>query len=401
MRQADFGRAVFAGIANFSRTHMQDTNFEHARFEGSAIFIGTEFHGDVNFRTATFGRDVLLHAARFEGAVLFDEAHFVGPVYATRTSFERTASFFRTKLRNRLLIEGATFAEKARVLLWGLDFIHGTSVIEMSSDKTGTISEPAGQVIFKDIATGMERVSFLHTEVYAYRPFVSFLNVNWSREPRRFLYDAQFVFRPTREWDQLAPRDAANWLRALYNKDDTASIAALKPLILEDVERIVRQIRRSTETYGSYADAGDYYAVEMDYRRIRTPWARRFFTRLALETYSRVSRYGESPVRALGWVAGILGVFAICYVLTGFRFQDTAVRRVLYLDPSAAVETLADLGRALLFALANLIPGYFRLQSDMLASSSQLTTILSFFEALFGTTTLTLFVLAIRRRFSR
>ena len=401
MPKADFRQAVFGGVANFTRTHFQEVSFEHAEFRGRTHFVGTEFGGDVNFRTAEFASDVYFHAAVFENAAQFDEAHFDGPVYATRVTYRGTASFLRTRLRNRLLLEGATFAETARLLLWGLDFVHGTSVIKVDKQGSGTLSEPAGQVVFKDIAAGMDRVSFLHTEVYGSRAFVSFINVNWQRDPRRFLYDAQFVVRQTSDWGQLAPAVAINWLRNLFNRDDAASIEDLKPLVLEDVERIVRQIRRSTEAFGSYSDAGDYYVVEMDYRRIRTPWSSRFFTRLALETYGRVSRYGESPVRALGWLTGTIAVFALLYVFTGFRFQGTDVVRAPALRLDAIAGTVADYLRAVLFALANLIPGYFRLQSDKVTSTSELTTVFSFIEALFGTTILTLFVLALRRRFSR
>jgi hypothetical protein len=399
----DFGRAEFAGAADFERVqHEGDAVFYGAKFRGNAYFLGARFGGRADFRISHFEKDAHFSVARFAREANLSEARFLGQVYFTRAEVEADLVLFRSVLHNRMLFEGTRIGGRARVLLWGLDFVHGTSEIRMDSEtRNGRVTEPAGQVVFRDIAGGMSRVSFLHTEVYSDRPYVTFSNVKWTTHLRSFLYDANFVSRPVSEWQALGPATATNWLRALFNQWGQRSDEALRLLVHQDVQRVVREIRRSTEAYGSYSEAGDYYAVEMDYRRIQTRWQHNFFTRAALETYRLVSKYGESPVRALGFLAGIICGFALLYLFTGFRFQGVDIRRILAIDLSHTWETLKDYGLSLLFALANIVPGYFRLQTERLTSTSEVTTVLSFLEALLGVTTLTLFLLAVRRRFSR
>lgn len=91
--------------------------------------------------------------------------------------------------------EGTVIEKDAKVLLWDIDFVYGTSDIYFDKEyQRGKIVEPAGQIVFRDILKGMNRISFLHTDIFTDRLCVRFLNVNWERNPGEFIFDARFAF---------------------------------------------------------------------------------------------------------------------------------------------------------------------------------------------------------------
>jgi hypothetical protein len=296
----------------------------------------------------------------------------------------------------------------------------------------GRSTAHAGEVVFSDIAKGMNRVSFLHTHIYHERPLVWFFNVQWlTGKADQYLFDAKLVYNQERDWPQLTPPHREKQLLRLFSLPDNPQEGELVRLVRLDVERTSREIRRYYEDFGNYPDAGNYYIAEMDYRRVRTPWWpknpaellneprrlarvwRRFrdvlssaVHRLALELYRFFSVYGEAPGRALFCLVGVQVAFAVAYMFTGFKvtLNDGSPWTVCYRlasDPANTARFLQDIPRAILFALVNLVPGYFRGQSQAMAPTSEWTSCLATIEAVFGVTLITLFLLALRRRFRR
>jgi hypothetical protein len=433
--EASFGSATFGGKADFNHaTFSGPAHFPSTTFSGAACFLDTKFKGAANFRFATFG-----------GEADFSNAEFNEPAYMLQTTAEALLDFTHARLRNRLLFDGASFGAAARVLLWDIDFVHGTSDVKMEEGhQKGQIIEPAGQVVFRDIAEGMNRVSFLHTDILTDRLLVRFANVKWNIDPEQFIFDARFAFcRDSTRWPEATglPRNEIASLVPMFHaeqlgpSDETLEqreqraakmLADCVPLVMQDVERIAREIRLSYEKYGHYGDAGDFYIAEMDFRRKRTPWLRLRFPELtaerrwwrrgwkrftgflsslgyraALELYRLTSHYGESPTSAAFVLVVILCMTATVYLFTGFAFQGEPVRQTFIINPRHWTLPVLDYGKALLFALANVVPGYFKIQSDKFASTSAWTTAVSMVQAVFGIAALTLLLLAIRRRFRR
>jgi len=361
-----------------------DADFSDAQFSGVADFRGSQFLGSVDFEDAKFR----------------DKSYFIG------TQFKGIADFSFCSLRNRMHFAGAKITPAAAILLWGLNFDRATHWISMDpGDRTGKLSDPIGQVVCRDIPElmeagrpgGMGRVSFLHTAIIDERPYVLFENVHWERNPRSFIFDAQFVFPGTRRLG--LPANKLEKLPKLFNADGS-DLDTTMPLVRQDTERIAREIRKYYEAYGNYADAGDYYVAEMEYRRCREPWipGKSFFTRLALESDKWVSKYGEAPSRSLICLLAIIFLSALAYLFTGFKFLDATHQR-LWFVPGPALPTLADYGLAVLYAFANVVPGWFRPQT--MGPACTATQVISIIQAILGIIVLTLFVLAIRRRFSR
>jgi len=411
--EAYFSGAQFSSGANFSAARFSreaKAHFVDARFSSEASFWGAQFSGEADFGRAQFSSEANFLDAQFSGEANFWDAQFNGPVYLSKAIVNGLLDFTHAILRNRLLFEGTVFNNEAKVLLWSLDFVHGTSDITLEEGhRKGQIIEPAGQVVFRDISQGMNRVSLLHTDILTDRLCVRFSNVKWEKKPREFIFDARFAFcRNASEWQKATglPQETLNQLPELFHTDRPASanetpeqkapreaqqLQDCEPLVKQDVERIAREIRLSTEKFGSYSDAGDYHIAEMEYRRVQ---AKGFF-RFGLELYKLTSEYGESPSLALKRLAQVWLVFSILYFLFGFNFRHPWPPLWKELP---ALRWLERAGWAGLYALVSMVPGYFRFQAE---PSNWFVAMFTVIQAVLGIGLLTLFLLAIRRRFRR
>jgi len=406
-------------------------NFVGTQFTGDADFYGARFMGNGNFNETQFKNEADFRSARFFGNANFisaqfeDDASFHGASFSCRAAFSRARvvrelDFGGCTLRNQLLFEGTEIAETAMVLLWDVQFALGVSDITGSIDDKyksfgGHVAEPAGEVVFCDIPRGIGRVSFLHTHIYLDRPHIRFANVKWEGDPRRFVFDARFVFcKNASEWQSKTglTKDEMEFLPRLFHterqgcpgetegqkvKRRAQELADCVPLVKQDVERIAREIRVSYERYGHYGDAGNYYIAEMDFRRIRTPRfkvryvelanERRCLVRIwrtingllsslsyrtALDFYRLCSIYGESPGRAVTSLLAALIGFGFVFVMSGFSFMGRTVHRELSWPPawSQTGATISDVWLAFRMALANLMPG--NLRGDVLGLENSL-----------------------------
>ena len=431
-----FRDAQFLGTTSFGSTEFATLSFLKARFAGDVDFTGTKFGGDTDFRVdgfeavctftrALFKDRVDFRGVQFDGLTSFDEAEFLSKVefgeahFNADTNFTRVRSdgpadfsrvtvamqvrFLKCTLHDCLLLESPDIAGSAAILLWGLRFAHGRSRIEIEQNRTeGSLVESSGEILLRDVAKGMDRVSFLRTDVYSDRIHVRFSNVEWNkgRKSEKFLLDAKFL-SPIAEWISigLGARDAE--LAELFNQN--AGSIELETAVQEDTERIVRDIRRSYEEHIGYSDAGDYHVIEMDFRRRRRKTSR--FYKVGLWLYWVFSDYGESPSRALRWLLGTWGTAAVIYMFTGFCFPVQPVRYLPALDLANFWTFIGDFFlRAAPFAFVNLFASYFR---NMAQASSEphvtfgATVLISVIETTFGIVSLTLFLLAVRRRFRR
>ncbi len=414
MQDAVFEGATFSKTADFhGSAFRQKADFRDTLFKGPADFSEAEFARRANFSMAAFSRKAEFRRAQFADDVNLHRAQISGPFCLSGVRFHKLVDLSYVTLRNRLLFEGTDIGSESLVLLWHVNFEHGISDVHMEEGhRTGQIEAPRGQVVFQDIGHGINRISLLHTDVYSEHLHVRFSNVVWNTNPKRFIFDARFVFNLVSDWmaetglsknilDQLpglfnarreVPESETETQRAERKKRESSEC---ERLVKQDVERIAREIRRSYEDYGNYPDAGDYYIAEMDYRRERTP--RYSFRRLALWLYKQISNYGESPGRALMSLLFVHLASTMGYLLTGF-YQGKHPVKPLFASGWPYIGTpLMDFCRSLLCSVFNLVPGYFRGQSLSFTANPVLATT----EALLGVAVLTLFLLAVRRRFRR
>ena len=109
---AEFGRAIFTGHANFSEALIGEGNasFNGAFFGGEAIFNQATFN-DADFQAATItGHAEFSEAAFCEGDARFNQATFGHEADFVRATFNYRAGFHMATFSSCALFDGATFS---------------------------------------------------------------------------------------------------------------------------------------------------------------------------------------------------------------------------------------------------------------------------------------------------
>jgi hypothetical protein len=75
------------------------------------------------------------------------------------------------------------------------------------------------------------------------------------------------------------------------------------------IEELYRYLKLNHEKEGDQKQAGDFHYGEMEMHRRASPW-RRWFPFSWYNLYLLLSGYGERPLRALGWLLGLIGAMA-------------------------------------------------------------------------------------------
>jgi hypothetical protein len=410
IKRADFAHAVFdAGVDFSGATFDAGATFNGADFWRPSQWNDSRFDGPASFfrctfgegATATFVRAFVPQGADFTETTFTDdvdmtEAETGGEVRFIESRLARILRLHHVVIEGRLLFDAMDLGARAGVLLWDAKFRRGRL--------TSTGATPQGDVVVQNMPSGVGRMSFLRTDIMTDRQYVRFVNVKWASrlQPHSFSLDAAFIYRCIGEWGAIGLGTALTTIERLFNQPPQSP--ELEALVRQDAERIVREIRRAYEAYGCYSDAGDFHVVEMDFRRSRTPW-RHWPFRLALELYGFVSMYGESPSSALRCLLGIWALAGLCMLYSGFvapsGYEVNYAARTL-VDPRWAVvrHNIPDLGRALLYSLVNLIPGYFRFAGPSAAVPTW-TAVTAVVEGILGASVIALLLLAIRGRFKR
>jgi len=344
---ACFGGAKFAEGASFFQTEYAGAaNFEGATFGAEANFNGTTFSGEADFVDATFNNRAGFFAAKFTDMAVFSRATFNGRADFRIAKLSDKANFHAAKFASMANFAGATFEGEANF-----------SLATFSTGARFWDAKFAGMANF-DVATFNGEADF---------SFAHFLSVLFFREAD---FKARVDFYEAR-------LPGSSWMLGMD-------------------ERTARSIRLLAEKHGWSADAGVFYAIEMDYRRRRfrkTP--RCWLQYLLMELYRLTSHYGESPGRALASLAVALLLFSYSFVISGFWFMGRRVDRDLWATPS-------DLWLAFRLALVNLLPG--NLPSYIPGApvlSSPATRTWAVAQVIVTYVLLTMFLLAIRRRFRR
>lgn len=349
-RDSKFSKGAGFGGAKFSKM----TSFERSKFLELADFYGAVFSGSASFSYAKFSKVANFMDAKFTREVAFSHATFSGSADFLNGKFSGEARFNGVWFKGCGLFNNATFS--ASVDFSHAGFSEGARFIDVDFGELGTldftfvgIHEP-GVVEFVGLRRRMDlsRAMFLHTDVRRMR----FLNEEWAkREGRNEVYDEEIV--------------------QSHGKEGEANYAA--------VAELYRRLRRNYEANLRYPEAGDFYVGEMEMRRLDVKikngvlrWLRQnVFSLTAL--YKHLSLYGESYRRAGAWILGSIVFFALLNLVYPPRCFSVI--------PKVAREVLV-----------NSVFAFFQLRG---------VTALDNIERLWGVLILTLFALALRRRFRR
>jgi uncharacterized protein YjbI with pentapeptide repeats len=399
---AAFGTTIFSGDANFtSAQFLDEADFMVKQFLGDVCFKFAQFSGNVYFHSATFSGEADFSWAQFTGITVFRSAQFLGEVDFGMTKFLGDADFSRVIFSKIVDFEQCEISSFLRL---------------RSIQKFNQTSPPIillrdlrfwenGHLILEDF--DVSRVSFWQTNFHIIRPRIDFIRVDWGN--KKTIIDDVFSRQEYKDWQAKKSNDPFDELSLIYDPIEKLSEKSKA----EEIERCYRQIRLCYEARGEHPDAGDFYLNEMRARGKRLKKDKKFIWFLH-QLYGLVSKFGESPSRALYWFLGIWLFSSTLYLFTGFSFGGYTIYYLPFFELSPTIYyfpffdipgifKFAEnfLTKAIWFSFINLIPGYFRFTSQSGQSVPLLTTIISIIEGILGISVLTLFLLAVRRRFRR
>ena len=414
----NFSHAVFEDAANFSyATFGDNANFAYAKFNktnvGETIILSTnpevDFNGSADFNKVTFGKKVnFSHAVfeacpRFMGAILGEEADFsdarfkdgitaLGAKFGNRAKFSDAkflvlalfgsadfghgADFKRARFVKEALFVGATFGELA-----SFDNAFFGYITDFSFNEAGhsIILERPDQVLRKVI---FSEARFMGITKFTNREFDDGATFETSGSFNHAEFHDLVEFHGCTFHQGMSFHQT----KFLKTKEDKFDTKKKNNEATEALERSYRTLKLGMENLRARNEEAMFFALEMESRRKRSDVPR--IERLAATLYKHLSDYGQAvdlPLLCLLALANIsflvFGVVALAtdvpdsVHLVGFTFEQ--MFRPFYVWSMSPVGTAPELVKC----NPLLIP--------LLASVQSLATV----------GLLTLFLLALRRRF--
>lgn len=432
VEDANFSSATFAREASFIRARFRRyVSFLAVKFNGATNFFGAEFTQEADFRAATFTQDTnfiqsiftlgaAFHDATFTEHAFFNDTKFAGATDFSVAKFKDSADFRDAEFTTEASFRNTTFACEANFrrakFLESVEFreteFRGAKFTDpelrkaaLNDDKTqpGPIFSLAQffqpeKVIF--YRTYLGRALFYNCDVSEVR----FSSVTWRKRGRK---GKCMLFEEGVDLNHDAARDL---------KPHPGSLNERNYLLIAET---YRQLKKNYDDRTEYMLAGHFHYGEMEMRRLSSfrqskviRWLHQKLLVVALYKYA--SQYGESYVRPLLVLAGVLLFFTLLFPWAGLdmagtnsqltypHFSDfvnahphpTGVCRVgLFLGYALR----ATFGHSLMTAIS--VAGF---QKELkYAPSYPWGRALALFELLLTSTLIALFLLALRRQFKR
>ena len=367
-----FVGARFRGIAAFNgAAFINGVSFEGAEFSGDAkfednasfgyyaVFNGATFGGEARFSGATFGGaasfddrttficDALFNGVKFGGEALFNRAEFSGEARFSGATFGGEARFSGAKFSGDAKFDGATFGGDAAFP--GATF---RAVADFSAREPGDNDQ--------------NKFLPMNFECTKFTGLARFTN-------RRFLDTTNFRHA---EFRRNAPQ--FHHCELHQDTDFTGAIFCDRSA---QATRAYRTLKLAMEETRARNDQATFFALEQECLQndLNTPWNVRLVSRL----YFATANYGQSLLRPLAWFFVVLVIFFAVYWIL---FTLAVASGVLFPDFLLVVR----------FTLRQVFRPFYALGADTVPLGR------AFFGAihsLLNFVFLTLFVLAVRRRF--
>lgn len=442
---AKFYGTYFHKKASFNHAKFQgDTSFESAHFYGFTFFMSSKFFGVVEFRYSSFENTTYFHRAEFHHGVQFknmkiekNDFELNNASFWGQTKFEEIKSNSPIRFRNALFYgeisllnsEFTNYVDFAGTIFYKdvkfseAKFLHKTNFsytifknkvdikgISFSGDTKFECTEFFGNADFSEIKImGEFNLRNIHPKgEFNFRnvfleeaKYVIFKNVDLKR----------FLFMGTNI--QRIRFFGHQWLIKGTRKHmvyDEEKFKGNNKITLINIEQLNRGLQSSYEDMKAYHIAGDFFigAMEMQRRQIARKsnaicrWLRQnIFSLIAL--YKLTSFYGERYIRTFGWMLLFLLLFPCIYLLTGFTIpvegslnnQKEFIQYKISLNSNFSIP-INDYAKALVLSLhASTFQKFDPLEVTLLSRT------VSIVQSIISAILLSLFLLAIRRRFRR
>jgi hypothetical protein len=281
----------------------QDFDFRGVFFPGSVSFAQRKFTDPVSFQSAHFARWADFHEAEFSAAADFSQVTFAQAANFAKAKFNNPVNFRRAEIHGEADFRETAFADEGL-----FQQINASSQASFSAFFQKIHFEANGRLHFQDLS--LDQVSFLGSDMRR----LAFHNVRWP-----VLHGRQIVF------DELLLQEKS--------KPGFLSLASQPEygLRYEDVcaglEKLYRYLKLNYEQEGDLKQASDFHYGEMEMHRRANPWRRRFPLSW-YNLYWALSGYGERPLRALGWLLGLLSGMGL--LMSSMGLETVSGERVAF-----------------------------------------------------------------------
>jgi uncharacterized protein YjbI with pentapeptide repeats len=362
---ANFSGASFTRPSRFIETHFaKQADFSKAVFKRRITFVKGKFMEGVKFFDSKFIGQAEFSAVSFSAEADYDGAHFLGDVLLSRSSFEKLSHFGPIVCNGKIDMSFAVFKSPVTLEISAtkLDFrrtsFEATTALRLrysSVDLTDavlgqSVSISAGHTAFKRPSGGRVSESFGSSRSVGVRiislrgvdsshlvltdvdltncRFSGALNLDklriegrskFATTPRGFR--RRFMIAPS-WWTRRNTIAEEHYWRAAEGSHSEGWMAAPsnsiqeRPVRLEDLAGIYRQLRKSLEDSKDEPGAADFYYGEMESRRKNREKSSRG-ERVLLTAYWALSGYGIRATRAFAWLTSLIVVSVLVMMLCG------------------------------------------------------------------------------------
>jgi uncharacterized protein YjbI with pentapeptide repeats len=340
-------------------------DLSHALIEGTS-FDDVEFLEDVRLDSAVFKEKLSIQKATFHKQVQFDKCKFEGPVDVLHAKFMQPYFTKRVNFNNTIFHRAVKFSGWRNISLSpasGVIGLSATGILTVSGESPPTLRQRLmalwrrskkfvekartrlKDVVFKMCASISSSVSSFKRRYSRTNPNEEVFDVfgdTGDFEFVDFAIPSHVVFQ-TANLSKVYFRGtnlrgarfyAVNWYQpelkrnGLYDELNIqgSSDGAFRYQNLPILEETCRNLRAALEDNRNYAEAADFYVGEMEARRMRLNFLRRYF--FSVEAlYRYASTYGTSVGRALTILVAILLLHTALNVCTqtevlAFSFSD-------------------------------------------------------------------------------
>ncbi|MBN1572265.1 MAG: pentapeptide repeat-containing protein [Deltaproteobacteria bacterium] len=393
----------------------KEASFGGTKFSGVAYFAGATFSEETDFSKSTFSEETNFSVATFSGEADFEEATFSGKTdfgyaaFSERVSFG-WASFLKTC---KVIFKGKTFDDNSEVYFGNLN-------IEKEAD-----------LIFYRV--DLNRLRFIKTDLRK----INFVDVTWTGKKygsssylgRLKLFDEKYqgkgwfiqsfqhLWYHFKFWlfilkEKVIKQKKENQSKAIFRNTYFKILTWLKISIPKEIEqehyevyRLYNQLIKNYEDTNRYHEAGDFFVGAMEMRRFGRFEKRSI--RMLLGPYKWISLYGERPIRALCWLVGLILLLGLIYGnLIGVLPKNNTLRQVYQ---KGGIETIVDkyTGKG---SYDNYVNGlnmslnyltFGKVETPHELRYTRYGFLLQAAEVVFGAVFLSLFILAMNRKFRR
>jgi uncharacterized protein YjbI with pentapeptide repeats len=423
-KTADFPEAMFKAPVDFSLAKFETfAQFANTTFEGDADFAGAGFKRAANFSAARFAKKAEFMGTSFEPGGYFSETKFCGEANFGGAFFEE-AMFEKAVFQREVTFCEGSFGRKAdfseTVFSQEIDFssaqFRGQAIFRKTEfpadmETPGPIFsharfEKAADALFEN--TRLKQALFHQCDVSQF----SFSDVEWRRREngKCMVFDENVNLK----------HRAAKGLNSQWAAKDDRNYRL--------VAELYQQLKKNYDDKRDYWTAGDFHYGEMEMKRLHSQHGNKVVKWLhqncgLVAWYKYASEYGESYVRPILWLIGIMVLFMFLFPICGLRPSDKppAPEAATRNSRTVTERQMPELSYANFIRYGSTKPGGQRVNSWSLLGNGLMTTIevasfqrdlayepsypwgrlLGVLEILLTSTVVALFLLAVRRQFRR